>query len=107
MLVAEASRHSQGEASQQGELETCPRTSLVRGHFVRAVGYFQSIGLYRLEQVADLHSEAERDAIERLDGGRVLAQLDLREISQRHAGPLSHLGQRQALGLAALADGSA
>src|SRR5258707_1187902 len=48
--------------------------------------------LHRLEDVGHAQPQAERDAVERLDRRRVLAEFDLREIAQRHARPLGEVG---------------
>src|SRR5438128_1798910 len=58
--------------------------------------------LDRLEQLAHADAEAEGNLVERLDRGGVLTQLDLREVAERHAGALRHLGQCEPQRLAAI-----
>src|SRR5262249_38734321 len=105
-------------SNKQGEGPSSARPSsrAARGALLPAIRSFRARAflfglsrrrLERLEQLRHLDAQPQRDAVERLDGGTVLAQLDLRQVAQRHARALRHLRQRQAEGLAALADGSA
>src|SRR5687767_3990884 len=63
--------------------------------------------LHRLEQVRNSHTQTQGNSVQRLNRSRVLAQLDLREVSKRNACSLGHLSQREAQALAAFADGGA
>lgn len=69
-----------GVATRDFQVASLPQQGLKTPLLGRRYGTSCSDRLHRLEQVGQLDAQAERDAIERFDRRRILAQLDLRQV---------------------------
>ncbi len=69
--------------------------------------WVQALAWIAWNRSARADAQAEGDAVKGFDGGGIFAQLDLGQVAEGDVGALGHLGEGQAEGFVALADGGA